>query len=30
MITRRSLLVSAVPLAIAGSVRAAPVAVTLY
>ena len=30
MITRRSLLVSAVPLAIAGSVRAASVAVTLY
>jgi hypothetical protein len=30
MITRRALLVSAVPLAIAGSVRVAPVAVTLY
>jgi hypothetical protein len=30
MITRRALLFSAVPLAIAGSVRAAPVAVTLY
>jgi len=30
MITRRALLLSAVPLAIAGSVRAASVAVTLY
>jgi hypothetical protein len=30
MITRRALLLSAVPLAMAGSVRAAPVAVTLY
>jgi hypothetical protein len=30
MITRRALLLSGVPLAIAGSVRAAPVAVTLY
>ena len=30
MITRRALMLSAVPLATAGSVRAAPVAVTLY
>ena len=30
MITRRALLFSAIPLVIAGSVRAAPVAVTLY
>jgi hypothetical protein len=30
MITRRALLLSAVPLMMAGSVRAAPVAVTLY
>jgi hypothetical protein len=30
MITRRALLLSTVPVAIAGSVRAAPVAVTLY